>query len=256
MEEAAVLSQDEFDVRCEWGEEGVRRLAPFCKVIVIVDVLSFSTCVAVAVERGARVYPYRFKDETAVAYAATLDALLAGNREGGGYSLSPASLRDIPAGARLVLPSPNGATLTLLAGNTPVLAGSLRNATAVANAAMEFGGPIGVIAAGERWPDGLLRPALEDQLGAGAVIARLEGLKSPEARASEAAFMGARQEGLRRVLLESVSGRELVERGWESDVGIAAELDATVVVPRLIDGAYRASRASPASNKGLPPLTA
>src|SRR5688572_5117237 len=183
MEAAAVFRQDGFDVRCEWGEEGVRRLAPECRVIVIVDVLSFSTCVSVAVERDAVVYPYRFKDVTAGPYAASVGAVLAGSREAGGYSLSPASLREIPAGTKLVLPSPNGATLTLLAGDAPVLAGCLRNAAAVAACAATFGGPIGVIPAGERWPDGTLRPAVEDLIGAGAVISRLGGAKSPEARA-------------------------------------------------------------------------
>ena len=38
------------------------------------------------------------------------------------------------------------------------------------------------------------------------------------------------------------SGRELVEQGWPDDVAVAAELDASEVVPVLRDGAYAASR--------------
>jgi 2-phosphosulfolactate phosphatase len=34
------------------------------------------------------------------------------------------------------------------------------------------------------------------------------------------------------------SGRELVEQGWPDDVAVAAELDASDVVPVLTDGAY------------------
>jgi 2-phosphosulfolactate phosphatase len=51
------------------------------------------------------------------------------------YSLSPQSLASIPKGTRLVLPSPNGATLTLATEKTPTLAGCLRNYRAVALAA-------------------------------------------------------------------------------------------------------------------------
>ncbi|MEU5612178.1 hypothetical protein AB0H03_26200 [Streptomyces sparsogenes] len=36
---------------------------------MVVDVLSFSTSVMVAVEAGMRVFPYAWRDETAVAFA-------------------------------------------------------------------------------------------------------------------------------------------------------------------------------------------
>jgi len=49
-------------------------------VLIIVDVLSFSTCVEVAVSRGARVFPYRWKDETAREYATQVGAELAVQR--------------------------------------------------------------------------------------------------------------------------------------------------------------------------------
>jgi 2-phosphosulfolactate phosphatase len=63
------------------------------------------------------VYPYRWRDAMAAAYAQCLGAMLAQRRRSAsGYSLSPTSLLNMPAGTRLVLPSPNGAVLSTLAG--------------------------------------------------------------------------------------------------------------------------------------------
>lgn len=53
------FDQAEFKVRCEWGEKGVVQLAPISDVVVIIDVLSFSTCIDVANSRGAIVFPYQ-----------------------------------------------------------------------------------------------------------------------------------------------------------------------------------------------------
>src|SRR4029077_15051531 len=110
--------------RCEWGVNGLAALAP-SDVVIVVDVLSFSTCVDIAVGRGAAVLPYEWKDASAVAFAERQHAELAGPRESSRYSLSPASFMSAPAGLRCVLPSPNGAVLALRAAATSavVLAG-------------------------------------------------------------------------------------------------------------------------------------
>jgi hypothetical protein len=46
---SAIFGQAGFDVRFEWGEAGLRALAPATDVLVLVDVLSFTTAVDVAV---------------------------------------------------------------------------------------------------------------------------------------------------------------------------------------------------------------
>lgn len=227
-----------FDVRCEWGLAGIEALAPTSDVVVVVDVLSFTTCVAIAVANGAAVLPYRFRDETASDFAAQSGALLASSRGGHGYSLSPASLLDIPAETRLVLPSPNGATISLAAQGTRTVAASLRNATAAARAATGFGARIAVVPCGEKWPDGSLRPALEDWLGAGAVIAALNGSKSPEEMAAERLF--AAGDELMDLVKSCASAREIIDRGFAADVELAAELDCSDVVPALTNGEFRA----------------
>ncbi|MEH2465828.1 2-phosphosulfolactate phosphatase [Nostoc sp.] len=151
-----IYNQSEFDLRCEWGPQGVAQLAPISDVIVIVDVLSFSTCVEIATNNGAIIFPYAMRDESVIDYAKSVQAELASHRQRWtttGYSLSPKSVAQIPAGTRLVLPSPNGSFLTLHTGNTPTLAGCLRNCQAVAQFAQKYGDKIAVIPAGERWKE-------------------------------------------------------------------------------------------------------
>jgi 2-phosphosulfolactate phosphatase len=236
---AVYWSQDNFDIRCEWGAHGVSTLAPISDVVVIVDVLSFSTAVDIAVSRGAVIYPYHLRDDSAVAYAKSRDALVASFRrdEPGGYSLAPTSLVNIPAGTRLVLPSPNGATLSLGTGTVPTFAGCLRNARAVAQAVERLGSHISVIPAGERWPDGSLRPSIEDQIGAGAIIHSLKGTRSPEAQVAEQAFLTFHNQ-LESMLLQCSSGKELIGEGFSEDVRLAAVLNTSKSVPFLADGGY------------------
>jgi 2-phosphosulfolactate phosphatase len=231
------FDQAEFQVRCEWGLEGLRALAPAADVVVIVDVLSFTTAVEIATSRGAFIFPYRFKDAAATAYARSVDAELASSDRGSGYSLSPASLRKLNPGSRLVLPSPNGSELSFAADNAAVFAACLRNAAATACAAARAGKCIAVIPAGERWPTGALRPSFEDMLGAGAVIDALPGTRSPEAEQAASAFHRFRHQ-LAPALRACSSGKELIERGFAPDVEIAAELNVSTTVARLRDRCY------------------
>jgi 2-phosphosulfolactate phosphatase len=141
-----------------------------------------------------------------------------------------------------VLPSPNGAGVSLAAAGTrsAVFAACLRNARAVAEAARRAGTSFNVIPAGERWIDGTLRPCLEDWLGAGAVLDHLPGTRSPEAAAAVALFEGYR-DSLHETLRQCASGRELVERGQLNDIALAVDLDASACVPRFDGLAFVAS---------------
>ncbi|HQZ33021.1 MAG TPA: 2-phosphosulfolactate phosphatase [Ilumatobacteraceae bacterium] len=246
-------TQSGFAYRCDWGLEGLEALASDSSVVIVVDVLRFSSAVCCALETGGVVLPYRWNDETAVEYAARHDAVLAGRREDSTLSLSPTDLLTMPTGTRLVLPSPNGSEIAFRAhelGVRHVLAGCLRNATATARAARTFsdGGPISVIAAGERWGshDGSLRAAVEDILGAGAILAALDPSAaatapacSPEAAAARAAFVAARPR-LYDTLCTSASGRELLARGWEDDVATSAAHDVSTTVCHLDGNEFRA----------------
>lgn len=234
------FDQKEFDIRFEWGLSGVNSLAPISDIVVIVDVLSFTTCVDIVVGRNGFVLPYRGELENLVDFAAAKNAIFAdpSRKQTTGFSLAPSSLMTIPQGTRLVLPSPNGSTLSLATGQTLTMAGCLRNAQAVAAKANQLGQRISVIAAGERWQGGLLRPALEDLLGAGAIIAHLHGQRSPEAETAVAAFNNA-QSNLHDILSCCGSGKELIGRGFAEDVQLAAQLNVSSTAPVLSDGAYK-----------------
>lgn len=245
-----------FTVRFEWGLDGARSIASGADIAVVVDVLTFTTCVSVAVDRGAMVFPYPWKDAGAEDFAAHHDAQLAGPRGGGGLSLSPSSLQDAQTLSRIVLPSPNGSSIAHeLARDVPLVAAvSLRNAAATAErvgAELSPDAVVAVIAAGELWPGGSLRPAVEDQIGAGAFIAGLaaagrggftpedgrEGF-APEADAAMAVF-NAVEPRLHDALRGCSSGRQLIGAGFADDVEIAAELDAGTTVALLRDGAFQ-----------------
>lgn len=232
-------------VRCEWGLKGIELLRDRVGVIVIVDVLSFSTAVDVATARGAFICPFPYirsggaaeAEEAAAAAGATL-AKPRGTA--GAHSLSPVSLADIAPATRLMLPSPNGSRLSLACGEVPVFAGCLRNATAVADSVRAFAGgrDIAVIPAGERWEDDSLRPAIEDWLGAGAIISALGLACSPEAELAKRAFEAAGPD-LGHLVRTAMSGQELIGRGYEGDVEMAIDLDVSDGAPLLVDGAYR-----------------
>ena len=76
-------SQDRHVVRLEWGPTGAEALTRYAVasgaavIAVVIDVLSFTTCVSVAADAGITVHPFRWKDDSAAAHAERLGATLA-----------------------------------------------------------------------------------------------------------------------------------------------------------------------------------
>ncbi|MFB4349138.1 2-phosphosulfolactate phosphatase [Microbacterium sp. CR_7] len=210
------FDQSTYQVRLDWGVEGLGRLAP-ADVVVVVDVLRFSSTVADAVASGATV-----------------------------------SLADAGEWSR------NGAAVAAVAEGATVLLGSVRNAGAVARAIAveqerrQARTSVAVIAAGELDSTGGLRFAVEDHLGAGAVIAALTDVgidhTAPDAAVAAEGFRALRR-ALRHMLSASGSAREIAAGVPATDrmtaAGLtpttaadAAELDAIDAVPVLRDGVF------------------
>ena len=213
---ASPFDQSRYQLRFDWGQEGLRRLAP-ADVVVVVDVLRFSSTVSARIVGGETV-PHD-------------DAAHAVSRNGAAVASAAAD-----AGAVVFL-------------------GCLRNATAVAHAVLAEQNrraartSINVIAAGELSGQGdaaVLRFSVEDQLGAGAVFGALEALgldhSSPEAAAASESFRGLRS-AVRHLLTASGSGQELLEADRRAEVLAAAAHDADDAVPVLRGGVWRAYEA-------------
>ncbi|MFC0004343.1 2-phosphosulfolactate phosphatase [Micromonospora siamensis] len=249
---AAVYGQPGSGARFDWGLAGAAELGRVCAVLVVVDVLSFTTAVEVAVARGMRVHPFPW-GEQAAEYARRVGAVAAVGRRRTTpeqpWSLSPAALSRAPVVSDLVLPSPNGSAISAAASATglPVVAACLRNARAVGRWLRQQGygatdTPIGVVASGERWPDGSLRPAVEDQLGAACVLDAVSGVPgglSVEAAMALAAL--ASTPDVPAAVRGCVSGRELVEGGFAQDVEVAVQVGVSTVVPVLRQGVFTAA---------------
>ncbi|MBE1485894.1 2-phosphosulfolactate phosphatase [Plantactinospora soyae] len=247
----SVYAQPGSGVRLDWGLAGAAELSRVCAVLVVIDVLSFTTSVEVAVARGMRVHPFPWGAQ-AGEYATRVGAVAAVGRRAVSpehpWSLSPAALSTAPVVSDLVLPSPNGSAISAAASATglPVLAACLRNAGAVGRWLLDQGygstqAPIGVIAAGERWPDDTLRPSVEDQLGAAAVLDVLSTV--PGGLSVEAALALATLNSVHDIpaaVRGCVSGRELTTRGFGQDVEVAVQVGVSDVVPVLRNGIFSA----------------
>lgn len=230
-----------------WGQRGASEAAERRDILVIVDILRFSTAVVTAEAYGGLIYPC-LPDEaicTSLAVrvggelALTIPQLPAKTR----FSLSPSSFTTILPGTRIVLPSLNGATCCQYGKQAAILlVGALVNASAVAQAIAHLleTQPYNVtlVACGERWhvptAEGALRFALEDYLGAGAILAALPFPQTMEAQVCCATFQAIHNQ-LELALWECESGKELRMKGWGEDVRFSAQHDIFDCVPVLHD---------------------
>ncbi|GGB45582.1 2-phosphosulfolactate phosphatase [Fictibacillus barbaricus] len=247
-----VYDQSPYKIKMDWGIRGAREAAKRKEIIIIVDVLSFSSTVTKAVENGAIIYPFPpGQTKYAKEYANEMGAeLVVGRGEAiktGKPSLSPFSFSEESKGRSYVLCSLNAAACVAASKHVPALfIGALLNAKAVAEAALSIqsktGMPITVIACGERWEnpsheENILRPSIEDYLGAGAIISYLTGTLSPEAFVCSQAFVASKDQ-LSSLIKDCASGRELIERGFAYDVHYCLQYNTSSIAPILSDDCF------------------
>ncbi|MCM3613189.1 2-phosphosulfolactate phosphatase [Microbacterium enclense] len=209
MSNTSAHAQSDYQVRLEWGDAGLARLAP-ADVVVLVQTLGLTAHALSACEHGADL------DLTEDADAAARLALAA---EAAGAHVVIGGLRNAAAVAAHVMAVQHerGARTSI----SVIAAGSVDDADATG-----------------------VRFAVDDLLGAGAVVAALGDLgidhASPDAAVAGEGFR-ALGGAVRHLLTASGNGRALAADGEREAVLAAASRDAASVVPVLHDGVVSAA---------------
>jgi 2-phosphosulfolactate phosphatase len=239
-------------IQLDWSIEGLKFAIRNNDIVVIVDTLRFSSAVVTAVANGFTIYPTSDKKKGA-ALAAKIGAEMSGRPGKAKYSISPLSYMNVSdeENKEVVLCSPNGAACSeLVAQGDSAFVGCLLNALKVAEhvskLAKETKKNVMVIAAGEQRAIDtgerivyVLKKAyrvfaIEDYLGAGAIIFYSGLRKKPEAQVCARAFEASKND-LEGLLRDSFSGRYLVQNNLIEDVRHAAQLNSYDVIPVIRD---------------------
>lgn len=212
------------------------------RTVVVFDVLRATTTMAAALAAGVvEIRVFGSIDEARQAEARHTGALrvLCGEEKclpPPGFDLgnSPGAFgRDLHAGHTAFMSTTNGTRAILAAtGGRTVITGALVNASAAARAVAGEGSAATLLCAGTGG-----QVAMEDVIGAGAVIERLSKLvhvsfESDVAVMALRLFRGASGD-LRAALAESQGGRNVIAAGLDEDIDFAARLDALDVVGRV-----------------------
>lgn len=213
--------------------------------VVVFDVLRATTTMTAALAAGVgeiRVFP----DTEAVRKTAGEGGgdprpLLCGEEKclaPAGFDLgnSPGAFSREYAGRTVFMSTTNGTRAILAAQEAAQLfVGALVNASAVAVALAEAGLDVTLLCAGTNG-----RVALEDVIGAGAVLAALNR-RQPTTPASDAARIALHlyeqsHNDLPRVLAEGDGGRNVIAAGLAEDIAFAASVDRFRHVVGVVDG--------------------
>ncbi|HEX9900334.1 MAG TPA: 2-phosphosulfolactate phosphatase [Candidatus Methylomirabilis sp.] len=210
---------------------------------VVIDVLRATTSIVVAFQHGCRsVLPVANAEEALAARAASPDAVLAGEQGGlrvPGFDLgnSPREFTGEAVGGRdVILTTSNGTkALRAVAAGRTVAIGAFRNRAAVGDWLVARGANSLIVCSG--YEGGF---SLEDAVCAGAIVDRAAQLATglilgDGARACQTLWQRFRSD-LVGLFRQTDWGRRMLALGFEGDLAVCAEVDATDVVP-LMQGA-------------------
>jgi 2-phosphosulfolactate phosphatase len=218
------------------------------RVVIVIDQIRASTTITTALDLDCSELVLAGDVETARRLRLEHGHLLAGEQQAVkpadfDFDNSPSELsRSDIRGRSLVLCSTNGtAVVARLRLADTLLVGCLRNARAVAGAALRVVGATGSIQAVCCGTEGAF--ALDDAVAAGVIVGWISELAVGIGRrvelsdAARAAVMISRSfPSHLAAMTESAGGRTLVRVGALDDIGFCAEVDASEAVPVLVPG--------------------
>lgn len=217
------------------------------KTIVVFDVLRATTTMTAALAAGVREIRI-FADIHSAAQAAAHFAaprILAGEVDclpPPGFDLgnSPSAFtQELHADRTIFLSTTNG-TKAVIAARTAaeILIGALVNASAVARRISQIGRSATLLCAGTRG-----QPALEDLLGAGAVIDALTntGAAIPATDTARIALrlFRASKSSLRETIADATGGQHVLAAGLSADIAFCAAFDSIPIVGRVLENPLR-----------------
>lgn len=210
------------------------------RVVVLVDILRATTTLTFAFANGLRsATPVLTPEEAFSQRRERPDLLLGGEREGiriNGFDLgnSPAEYTSERVRDRdLMFTTTNGTPLIEAASSARrAFVGCFANRSVVCRKLHAEEGDVLIACAGNKH---LL--TIEDVLFAGACIVLLEG----RFELTDAAFVcrilwESCQERLVETMASGAHGRQLIQRGFQGDILLAAQMDTVTVVPELKNG--------------------
>ena len=230
-------------VGVEWGLQGALNYAPSVDAIVVVDVLSFSTSVTVAVGRGAQVWPHP-GGPGARQLADEIDGLLAGRRTltTARRCRRPRCSTCPPArGSSCRRPTAGRSRIPLRrnrVGSLPGRCATPRRSVATWPRSLTIETVV-IVPAGERWPTTRCGWPTRTWSAPGAIIARMmavdpvvallgrggggaRGVRAAAADRGHAVGAGAGRAGLRRRRAAGVLGRRLDGGAGAASTGVSS----------------------------------
>jgi 2-phosphosulfolactate phosphatase len=226
-----------------WGPAGIEEALANHDLIVVVDVLRFSSTVTTAVANGFTIVPSTDLKKAELLSGETGWAV-SGRTGTAQYSLSPLDYVNPKHTDEVILVSPNGAAcMQMISEEETGFIGCFLNARTVGRVLNTLSQKrrrnVAVIAAGEV-KEGQSedlhqrRFALEDYLGCGLILSELRLALSPEATLCMRAYEASKMDYV-ELVRNCESGRYLIERGQDYDISHCVQRSIYEIVPVIHD---------------------